>query len=61
MEEAGAGAMLLQPDAASLRAAMGRALVDPEMRAAAGRIAREMSVMPSMNDAVRELERLNPH
>ena len=60
VEEAGAGTTLVQPDAASLRAAMGRALADPEMRAAAGRIAREISLMPSMNDAVRELERLNP-
>lgn len=43
-----------------VRLARGRALADPEMRAAAGRIAREISLMPSMNDAVRELERLNP-
>lgn len=57
VEEAGAGTMLLQPDATSLRAAIGRALVEPEMRAAAARIAREMSVMPSMDDAVCELER----
>lgn len=59
VEEAGAATMLLQPDATSLRAAIGRALVEPEMRGAAGRIAREMSVMPSMDDAVSELERFN--
>jgi UDP:flavonoid glycosyltransferase YjiC (YdhE family) len=61
VEEAGAGTMLLQPGATSLRVAIGRALVEPEMRAAAGRIAREMSVMPSMDDAVDELERLSRH
>ena len=47
VEVAGAGTMLLRPDAASLRAVIGRALVDPEMRAAAAGIAREMSAMPS--------------
>jgi UDP:flavonoid glycosyltransferase YjiC (YdhE family) len=59
VEEAGAGVALVQPDAASLRAAIERALVDPAMRAAAARIAHEMSVMPSIDDAVREIERLN--
>ena len=46
VEEAGAGTALMQPDATSLRAAIERALVDPDMRAAAARIAHEMSAMP---------------
>jgi UDP:flavonoid glycosyltransferase YjiC (YdhE family) len=58
VEKAGSGAMLLQPDATSLRAAIEQALVDQEMRAAAARVALEMSVMPSMDDAIREIERL---
>lgn len=59
VREAGAGATLVQPDAASLRAAIERALVYPEMRAAAARIAREMAVMLTIDDAVSEIERLN--
>ncbi|MCX7304303.1 MAG: glycosyltransferase [Hyphomicrobiales bacterium] len=59
VEEAGAGSTLIQPAATSLRAAIERALYDPEMRSAAARVAHEMSVMPSIDDAVREIERLN--
>jgi UDP:flavonoid glycosyltransferase YjiC (YdhE family) len=59
LEESGAGLTLIQPDASSLREAIQRALVDPDMRAAAGRIAHEMSLMPSMDDAVREIGRLS--
>ena len=58
VEAAGAGITLLQPDATSLREAIERALVDPAMRAAAARIAGEMAGMPSIDDAVREIERL---
>lgn len=57
--EAGAGSTLVQPDVASLRAAIEQALVDPEMRAAAAHIAHEMSAMPSIDDAVCEIERFN--
>jgi len=46
VEEAGVGAALFQQDTTSLRAAIERALAEPNMRAAAVRIAREMSVMP---------------
>jgi len=57
----GAGITLLDPDAPSLRAAVARALVDPKMHVAAARIAREIAAMPSMDDAILELQRLNPN
>jgi UDP:flavonoid glycosyltransferase YjiC (YdhE family) len=59
VEEAGAGIMLLQPDRTSLRAAIERALAAPEIRAAAARVAQEMSLMPSVDDAIREIDRLH--
>jgi UDP:flavonoid glycosyltransferase YjiC (YdhE family) len=58
MEEAGVGVVVRRWDAASLRAAIGQALVDQEVRSAARRVAHEMSIMPSIDDAVRELERM---
>jgi len=59
VEATGAGITLLKPDATSLRAAVERALVDAEIRAAAGRIAHEIAAMSSMDDAVSKIERLN--
>ena len=47
------------PDAASLRAAIERALAAPDMRAAAARLAHEMSVMSSIDDAIHEIELLD--
>ena len=61
VEEAGAGVTLIQPDETSLRTAIEKALVDSDMRAAAARVAKEMSVMPSMDAAICELESLNVH
>ena len=61
VEATGAGIMLVEPDAPSIHAAVTRVLVDGEMRAAAGRIAGEIATMPSMDDAVHELQRLNPN
>jgi UDP:flavonoid glycosyltransferase YjiC (YdhE family) len=58
VEGAGAGVLLMHTDAASLRAAIERGLVEPQMRAAAARVALEMSVLPSVDDAIREIERL---
>jgi UDP:flavonoid glycosyltransferase YjiC (YdhE family) len=59
VEDAGAGITLVQPDKTSLRAAIERALAAPEMRAAAARVAQDMSSMPSIDDAIREIERLH--
>jgi len=59
VEATGAGIALFKPDATSLLAAVERALVDPAIRAAAGRIAEEMATMPSMDDAVSKIERLS--
>lgn len=59
VEETGAGIALFQPDAPSIRAAVERVLVDAEMRAAAGRVAREIAAMSSIDDAVHELQRLS--
>ncbi len=56
MENAGAAIVVAEPDAESLRAAMSRGLSDKKMRAAAGQIADEMASMPSIDEAVRELE-----
>lgn len=58
VDATGAGIALFEPDAASLRAAMERALHDPVMLAAADRIADEISAMPSMDAAVDAFERL---
>ncbi len=58
VEATGAGIALLDPDAASLRKALERALHDVEMRAASVTIAREIATMPCMTDAIRQLERL---
>lgn len=59
VEATGAGIALLKPDAVSLRAAVERALVDPGLRAAAGRVAEEMANMPSVDDAVSRIERMS--
>jgi len=59
VEATGAGIALPEPDAVSLRAALELALVDPRLRAAAGRIAEEMATMPSMDDAVGRIERMS--
>jgi UDP:flavonoid glycosyltransferase YjiC (YdhE family) len=59
VEDAGAGITLVQPDKTSLRAAIERALAAPEIRAAAARVAQDMSSMPSMDDTIREIECLH--
>ncbi len=56
VEAAGAGLALLDPDAASLRSAIERVLVDGGMRTAARRIADEMAAMHSIDEAIDELE-----
>ena len=56
VEAAGAGLALLDPDAASLRSAIERVLVDGGMRTAARRIADEMAAMHSVDEAIDELE-----
>ncbi len=58
LEATGAGITMLEPDAPSLRAAVEKALVDGEMRAAAGRIAHEIAAMSSMDEAIGEILRL---
>ncbi|BCG89171.1 glycosyl transferase [Mesorhizobium sp. 113-3-9] len=59
VEAAGAGIALPNPDTTSLRAAIERALADPRIRAAAGRIAHEIGTMWSIHDAVGKIERLS--
>ena len=59
VEASGAGIALSKPDATSLRAAVEKTLVDPDIRAASGRIAGEIAAMQSMDDAVSEIQRLN--
>jgi len=59
VEATGAGISLFKPDATLLRAAVERALVDAEIRAAADRIANEIAAMSSVDDAVSKIERLN--
>ena len=55
VEEAGAGVAVFKPEAALLRTAIQRVLDEPSLRAGAGRIAKEMSTMASMDDASRAL------
>lgn len=52
IDELGAGIAVFDPDFSKLRSALQRVLSDPNMRAAAGRIAAEMAAMPSMDAAV---------
>lgn len=59
VEAAGAGVALVDPDAASLRSAIERVLVDDGMRTAARRIADEMATMHSVDEAIDELERVS--
>ncbi len=58
VEATGAGVAVPSPTAATLRAAIERTLSDASMRTAARRIAAEMTAMPGMDDAIREIERL---
>ena len=58
LEACGVGTTLVEPDPSSLRAAIVRALNDAEMRAAASRIASEISAMPGVDAAVQAFERL---
>ena len=51
VEDAGAGVAVLRPEAAPLRIAIQRVLNDSSLRAGAGRIADEMSIMACMDDA----------
>jgi UDP:flavonoid glycosyltransferase YjiC (YdhE family) len=58
---AGAGIDLESPDAATLRAAIERALQDRALRASAQRLAREMAAMPTIAEGVdRMLEGAHP-
>ncbi len=52
VDEVGAGVAVMKPDATSLRDALTRVLQDRDMRAAAGRLAREMAALPTVDDAV---------
>ena len=56
MENAGAAIVLAAPDTEPLRTAISQALSDTKMRTAASQMANEMAAMPSVEDAVRELE-----
>ncbi len=56
MENAGAAIVLAAPDTEPLRAAISQAFNDTKMRTEATQMANEMAAMPSVEDAVRELE-----
>jgi MGT family glycosyltransferase len=58
VEAVGAGVTILDHDAMSLRAAIEQVIRDPTTRIAADRMAHEMAALATMDDAVRELERL---
>lgn len=61
VDAAGAGITVVRHEATILSAAIERTLVDARMREAAARLAREMAALATMDDAVAELERLNPN
>lgn len=50
--DVGAGLALPAPDLASLRAAIERVLVDPELQAGAKKMAADIAALPSLDDAV---------
>lgn len=52
---AGAGLALTKPDASALRAAIQRALNEPELRRQAHKLADEIAAMPTIDDAVEQL------
>ena len=55
VHDAGGGIAVFEPDAAAIRTAIVRVLSDVRIRAAAGKIAEEISSMPSVGDAIDEM------